>query len=78
MHIYFVYFKHEFIRTEPIILGTYFTKIEAIKRIESFPNIKNAWERGVGGNFRRTTNNSVRLWIKKFPIGDCECSLQGV
>ena len=67
--IYFVYKNTEFYRSPLIIVGTYFSKEEAIQRIESFHAQKcpcyphGSW---------KTEDKSIRYFIKEFPIGDCE------
>lgn len=67
----------EFYKSMPKILGTYNTREEAVSRIESRPNMKKA-ERNAFGPFWRNDTHSLRYYIRKYPLGDSDCTPRGV
>lgn len=69
MYIYFVYCNTEFYQSTLRIYGTYMTMKEAVTRIESFP-VKHK-QKGPFGDFWISKDNSLRFFIKKYPMGDC-------
>lgn len=69
--IYFVYKNTEFYRSPLTIVGTYFSKQEAIQRIESFHAQKCNGMHMQHLEQWRTDDNSISYFIKSYPIGDC-------
>jgi len=74
--IYFVYRNTEFYQSQVVVIGTYFTKDEAIERIES-QGVKEM-ERSACGECWRTETNEYRYYIRGFPLGDCNIENLGL
>ena len=72
--IYFVYQNTEFYFSRLTVIGTYFSKEEAIRRIETHRDDLKPMERGVCGSFWRTRCHSLRFFVREFPLGDCSVS----
>ena len=72
-----VYCNTEFYQSMPRIIGTYNTKEEAVSRIESQPYMKKA-ERNAFRSFWRNATHTLRYHIRKYPIGDCDCTELGI
>ena len=58
------------------IIGTYYTKEEAIKRIEA-QSVK-PMEKGPCGDCWRTETHDFRYFIRGFPLGDCNIENTGL
>jgi hypothetical protein len=69
--IYFVYQNTEFYHSQMKVLGTYFSKEEAIRRVETYRDDLKPVEQNVFGSFWRTQCHSYRYFIREFPLGDC-------
>lgn len=74
--IYFVYRNTEFYQSTVMVIGTYFTKREAIKRIQS-QGVKEM-ETGPFGDYWRTETHEFRYFIKGFTLGDCKIEHMGL
>lgn len=74
--IYIVYCNTEFYQSRVKVIGTYFTKDEAIQRIEA-QHVK-TMETGVCGDFWRTETHELRYFIRGFPLGDCNIDHMGL
>ena len=61
----------QFYRSDAVVLGTYLSEKEAIDRIEKDTTELKPMETNICGSFWRTPDNSLRFWIKTFPLGDC-------
>lgn len=73
--IYFVYQNTEFYSSPLTVIGTYFSKEEAIHRIETYRDDLKEMEEGPFGSIWRTKCHSLRFFIREFPVGDCyECT----
>ncbi len=77
MYIYFVYCNTEFYQSESRIIGIYTTQQEATNRIESQQDMKER-ENGAFGAFWRNRTHSLRYLVRKYPLGDCDCTRTGV
>ena len=72
-----VYCNTEFYQSMPKILGIYNTRQEAIYRIVSQPDMK-AMETNAFGHFWRNNSLSLRYCIRRYPMGDSDCTELGV
>ncbi len=70
-NIYFVYQNTEFFSSRLTVIGTYFSKEEAIRRIETHRDDLKPMERDAFGSFWRTKCHSLRFFVREFPVGDC-------
>ena len=77
MSIFMVYCNTEFYQSMPKILGTYNTKEEAVSRIESQPDMKKV-EMNTFGPFWRNETHTLRYHIRKYPMGDSDCTELGI
>jgi len=74
--IYFVYCNTEFYQSQMKIIGTYYTKEEAIKRIVA-QGVK-PMEMGPCGDYWKTETHEFRYFIRGFPLGDCNIENMGL
>ena len=74
--IYFVYRNTEFYQSQVKVIGTYYTKEDAIKRILA-QGVK-PMETGPFGEFWRTETHEFRYFIRGFPLGDCNIENMGL
>jgi hypothetical protein len=74
--IYFVYRNTEFYQSPMKVIGTYYTKEEAIRRIEA-QDVK-SMETGACGDYWRTETHEFRYFIRGFPLGDCNIEKMGL
>ena len=73
--IYFVYRNTEFYQSPVTVIGTYYTKEEAIQRIEA-QGVK-PMETGACGECWKTETHEFRYFIRGFPLGDCNIEHTG-
>lgn len=69
-HIYFVYCNQEFYSASLVVYGTYMTKKDAISRIHGLKMDLTAVDTLAMGPQWKTKDNSMRFFIKKYPLGD--------
>ena len=74
--IYFVYRNTEFYQSQMKVIGTYFTKEEAIERIVA-QGVK-PMETGACGECWKTETHEFRYFIRGFPLGDCNIENMGL
>jgi hypothetical protein len=72
-----VYCNTEFFTSPLKIVGTYRTEEEAIKRIETQPSMK-PMEQNFCGPLWRNDTHSLQYYIRKYPLGDSDCTHRGV
>ena len=73
--IYFVVSNTEFYQSPIKIHGTYDNLEDAMKRIQEF----GVEESKVGAwTSWRTLDKAQRFFIRRYPTGDCDCSIHGV